>query len=156
LDGVVEAEAAIPSGVFILLLCPRYSDVGSDVIVEQGGCVIQEYAQTVVCVYGRWKMVYPRLGLWMEAGSSDFLPQRCSRVGVSVLEFDRVFEDMLPRSDSFNGNGFVSGKLLWRSEKLLISDGVASSLGDVVIYLLSLWRSLQWCRRWRIDVGFFA
>jgi hypothetical protein len=30
---------------------------------------------------------------------------------------------MLPRYDSFNGNGFISGKLLWRSEKLLISYG---------------------------------
>jgi hypothetical protein len=34
LDGVVEAEAMIPSGVFILLLCPRYYGVGSDIMVE--------------------------------------------------------------------------------------------------------------------------
>jgi hypothetical protein len=40
---------------------------------------------------------------------------------------------MLPWSDCFNGNGFASGKLLWRLEKLLISDGAASSSGDVVI-----------------------
>jgi hypothetical protein len=53
LDGVVEAEAVVPSGVSILLLCPRYYGVGSDVMVEQGGCVIQEYAQTVVCVCDR-------------------------------------------------------------------------------------------------------
>jgi hypothetical protein len=39
-------------------------------------------------------MVYPMLGLWMEAGSSDFFPDRRSRVGVSLLEFDRVSEDM--------------------------------------------------------------
>jgi hypothetical protein len=50
-DGVVEAEAVIPSGVFILLLCPRYYGVGSDVMVEQGGCVVQEYVQTFVCVW---------------------------------------------------------------------------------------------------------
>jgi hypothetical protein len=37
LDGVVEAEAAIPSGVSILLLCPRYYGVGSNVMVEQEG-----------------------------------------------------------------------------------------------------------------------
>jgi hypothetical protein len=74
--------------------------------------------------------------------------------GVSVLEFDRVSEDMLPRSDSFNDNGFASGKLLWRSEKLLISDGAASSSGVVVICLPSLWCSLWWCRRRRIDAGF--
>jgi hypothetical protein len=142
LDGVVEAEAAIPSGVSILLLCPRYYDVGSDVMVEQEGCVIQEYAQTFVCVCDRWKMVYHMLDLWMKAGSSDIIPRYCSRGGVSVLEFDRVSEDMLPRSDSFNDNGFASGKLLWRSKKLLISDGAASSLGVVVICLPSLWRSL--------------
>jgi hypothetical protein len=85
-------------------------------------------AETFVCVCDRWKMVYPMLGLWMEAGSSDIIPRHCSHGGVSVLEFDRVSEDMLPRSDSFNDNGFASSKLLWRSEKLLISDGAALSL----------------------------
>jgi hypothetical protein len=78
----------------------------------------------------------------------------CKYLGISVLEFDRVSEDMLPRSDSFNDNGFAFGKLLWRSEKLLISDGAASSSGVVVICLPSLWRSLWWCRRRRIDAGF--
>jgi hypothetical protein len=72
LDGIVEAEAAIPSGVSIFLLCYCYYGVGSDVMVEQGGCVVQEYADG--CVYDKWNMVYPMLGLWMEAGSSDFLP----------------------------------------------------------------------------------
>jgi hypothetical protein len=110
--------------------------------------------QTFVCVCDRRKMVYSMLGLWMEAGSSDFLPRRCSRRGIPVLEFDRVSEDMLPRSDSFNDNGFASGKLLWRSEKRLISDGAASSSGVVVICLPPLWRSLWWCRRRRIDAGF--
>ena len=43
LDGVVEAEATIPSGVSLLLLYPRYYGVGSNVMVEQGGCVVQEY-----------------------------------------------------------------------------------------------------------------
>jgi hypothetical protein len=31
LDGVVDAEAAIPSGMSILLLCPRYYGVSSSV-----------------------------------------------------------------------------------------------------------------------------
>jgi hypothetical protein len=53
-----------------------------------------------------------------------------------------VSEDMLPRSDSFNNNDFASGKLLWRSEKLLISDRAVSSSDVVVICLPSLWRSL--------------
>jgi hypothetical protein len=43
LDGVVEAEVVIPSGVSILVLCPRYYGVGSDVVVEQEVCVVQEY-----------------------------------------------------------------------------------------------------------------
>jgi hypothetical protein len=123
-------------------------------MVDQGGCVIQEYAQTFVCVCDRWKMMYPMLGLWMEAGSSDFIPRHCSRGRVSVLKFDRVSEDMLPRSDYFNDNGFASGKLLWRSEKLLISDRAASSSGVMMICLLSLWRSLWWCQRRRIDAIF--
>jgi hypothetical protein len=92
--------------------------------------------------------------LWMEAARFDLLPRRRSRVGVSVLEIDRVSGDMLPPSDSFNSNDFVSGKLLWKSEKLLISDGAASSSGDMVISLLHLWRSLQRCRRRRIGAGF--
>jgi hypothetical protein len=50
------------------------------------------------------EMMYPMLSLWMEAGRSDFLPRRRSRVGVSVLEIDRVSGDMLPPSDSFNSN----------------------------------------------------
>jgi hypothetical protein len=55
----------------------------------------------------------------MEDVNSDFLPRRHSRVGMLVLEFDRVSEDILSRSDSFNNNGFVSGKLLWGSKKAL-------------------------------------
>jgi hypothetical protein len=56
LDGVVEAEAAIPLGVSILLFCPCCYDIGSNDMVEQEGCVLQEYAQTVVCAGDRWKM----------------------------------------------------------------------------------------------------
>jgi hypothetical protein len=85
------------------------------------------------------------LGLWMEAGRSDFLPEHRSRVGVSVLEFGRMSGYMLPRCDSFNGNGFASDKLLWMSEKLLISDGAASSSSDVVICLPHLCQSLRQC-----------
>ena len=107
MDGVGEAVAATPSGVSLLLLCPRCCGVLSDVMVEQGGCVVQEYVQTVVCAGDSWKMVYPVLGLWMEADSSGLLLRRRSRTGVSVLEFDGVSRDMLPRSDSFNDNGMV-------------------------------------------------
>ena len=98
-------------------------------------------------------MVYPVMGLWLEDDSSGFLFRRCSRAGVSVLRFDGFSRDMLSRSDCFNGNGFASGKLLWRSVKLQISDGAASSSGEEVICLPSLWWSLRWCRRRWIGVG---
>jgi hypothetical protein len=55
LDGVLEAKAAIPSDVSILLVCSCYYDVGSDVMVEQGGCIIQEYAHMTD---GRWYILY--------------------------------------------------------------------------------------------------
>ena len=93
------------------------------------------------------------LGLWLKADSSGFLLRRRRHVGVSVLKFDGMSGDMLPRSDSFNGYGFASGKLLWRSPKLLINDGAASSLGEEVICLLTLWWPLRWCRRRGTDVG---
>ena len=144
---VGEAAAATSSGMSLLLLCPRCCGVVSDVMVEQEGFVIQEYVQTVVCASDSWKMVHPVLGLWLVADSSGFLLRRRCRAGVSDLEFDGVSGDMLPRSDSFNGNGFPSGKLLSRSVKLLISDGAASSSGEEVICFLFLWWSLRWCRR---------
>ena len=147
MDGVGEAAAATPSGVSLLLLCPRCCGIVSDVMVEQGGFIVQKYAQTVVCASDSWKMVHPVLGLWLVADSSGFLLRRRCRAGVSDLEFDGVSGDMLPRSDSFNGNGFASGKLLSRSVKLLISDGAASSSGEEVIYFLFLWWPLRWCRR---------
>ena len=98
-------------------------------------------------------MVYHVLVLWLEADRSVLLLRRRSRGEVSVLEFDGVSGDMLPRSDSFNGNGFAYGKLFWRSAKLHISDGAASSSGEEVICLPSLWWSLRWCRRRGIDAG---
>jgi hypothetical protein len=109
------------------------------------------------CVGDRWKMVYHVLGLWMEAGSSDPSPPPPDVVVVRRCQFWNSIA--CPRTcclDSFNANGFASGKLLWRFKKLLISDGVPSSLDDVVICLPPLWRSLRWCRRRRIGVGFFA
>ena len=87
--------------------------------------------------------MYPVLGLWLEADSSGFLLRHHLRAGMSDLEFDGVYGDMLTRSDSFNGNGFASGKLLWRSVKLQISDGAASSSGEEVICLLPLWCPLR-------------
>uniref|UniRef100_M8CU57 UBX domain-containing protein n=1 Tax=Aegilops tauschii TaxID=37682 RepID=M8CU57_AEGTA len=77
---------------------------------------------TVVYASDSSKMVHLVLGLWLEADSSGFLLRRRSRAGVSILKFDGLSRDLLPRSDSFNGNGFALGKLLWRSVKLLISD----------------------------------
>ena len=64
MDGVGEAAAATPSGVSLLLLCPRCCGVVSDVMVEQGGFVVREYAQTAACVFDSWKMVHLVLGVW--------------------------------------------------------------------------------------------
>ena len=73
------------------------------------------------------------LGSWLMDGRYGFLLRRLSRCGVSDLEFDSVF-GVLPRSDSFNGNGFTFGEPPWRSAKLHISDGAASSSGEEVIH----------------------
>ena len=66
-------------------------------------------------------------------GRYGFLLRRLSRCGVSDLEFDSV-SGVLPRSDSFNGNGFIFGEPPWRSAKLHISDGAAPSSGEEVIH----------------------
>ena len=95
MDGVGEAAATTPSGVSLLLLCPRCYGVVSDVMVEQGGFVVQEYAQTVVYTSDDWKMVHLVLGLWLKADSSGFLLRRHSRVGVSVQEFDGMSKDIV-------------------------------------------------------------
>jgi hypothetical protein len=92
------------------------------------------------------------LGSRVKVVRSSFLPQWC-HAAVPELEFDGVSR-VLPRSDSFNGDGFAFGKLLWRFAKLLISDGAASSSGEEVICLLSLEWLLWWCRRQVTGVGF--
>ena len=136
---------------FFLLLCPRCCGVVSGAMVEQRGFV-QEYVQTVVCTGDSWKMMHLVVGLWMEADGSGSLLRR-RRAGVPVLKFDGVSGVVLPRSDSFNGNGLSYGKLLWRSEKLMISDGAASSSGEEVICLFFLRWLLRWCQRKWIGVG---
>ena len=147
MDGVGEAAATTPSGVSLLLLCPRCYGVISDVMVEQGGFIVREYAQTVAYAVDSWKMVHLVLSLWLKADSSGFLLRRRRHAGVSVLKFDGVSGDMLPRSDSFNGYSFASGKLLWRSAKLLISDEAASSSGVEVTRHFLFWWLLWWCQR---------
>ena len=63
MDGVHEAVAATPLGVSLLLLCPCCCGVVSDVMMEQGGFVVQEYAQAVVYASDSLKMVHFVLGL---------------------------------------------------------------------------------------------
>ena len=87
------------------------------------------------------------------AGRYGFLLQRLSWAGVSDLELDDV-SDVLPQSDSFNDSGFVFiGEPPWRSAKLLISDGAASSSDVEVIRHFLLWWLLWWCQRQVTDVG---
>ena len=83
--------------------------------------------------------------------ASDLL-QRLSHGGVLDLEFDGV-SGVLPRSDSVNGKGFTFGEPPWRFGKLHISDGAASSSGEVVIRHSFLWWLLWWCRRQVTSVG---
>ena len=84
MDDVGETAATASSGVSLLLLCPRCCGVVSDVMVEQGGFVIQEYVQTVVCASDSWKMVHPVLGLWLVADSSGFLLRSRCRAGCQI------------------------------------------------------------------------
>ena len=87
------------------------------------------------------------LGSWFVDGSYGFLLRHLSRGGVPDLEFDGVF-GVLPRSDSFNGNGFAFGEPPWRSAKLHISDGAASSSGEKVIrHFFHLVVGVWWCQR---------
>ncbi|XP_047063826.1 probable ubiquitin carboxyl-terminal hydrolase 16 [Lolium rigidum] len=149
MDGVGEAAATTPSDGFFLLFCPRCCGVVSGAKAEQRGFV-QEYVQTMVCTGDSWKMVHLVVGLWLKADGSGSL-LRYRRAWVPVLKFDGVSRDMLPWSDSFNGNGLSYGKLHWRSEKLMISDGAASSSGeeqppnspDLNVLDLCFFRSLQ-------------
>ena len=92
------------------------------------------------------------LGSWFVDGRYGFLLRRLSRGGVSDVEFDGV-SGVLPRPDSFNGKGFTFGEPPWRSVKLHISDGAASSSGEEVICHSFLWWLLRWCRRQVTDVG---
>jgi hypothetical protein len=48
-------------------------------------------AGRICCVCDKWKMVYPMLGLWIEAGSSDFLPDTVVVGGVRVRLRDRGY-----------------------------------------------------------------
>ena len=79
-------------------------------------------------------------------GRYGFLLRRLSRGGVPDLKFDGM-SGVLPRSDSFNGNGFTFGEPTWRSAKLHINDGAASSSGEEVIRHSFLRWLLWWCRR---------
>ena len=68
---------------------------------------------------------------------------------------------VLPRSDSFNDNDFSFGEPPWRSTKLHINNGAASSLGEKVIRRSSLWWLLWSCwghvtERWCLAQRCFA
>jgi hypothetical protein len=109
-------------GILVVNLFPRAPSLRWRWLQSQSGSweVAHETVQTAVCVGDNWKMVNLVLGSWVKVVRSGFLLRWC-RAGVPKLEFDGVF-GVLPRSDSFNGNNFAFGKLLWRSAKLLISD----------------------------------
>ena len=134
-------------------LCPRAPPLRRRLLQRRRGAweVVQERMQIVVCIDDIWKTEHV-LGSWFVDGRYGFLLRRFSRGGVLDLEFDGVSE-VLPRSDSFNGKGFTFGESPWRSVKLHISDGAASSSGEEVIRHSLLRCLLRWCRTQVTDVG---
>jgi hypothetical protein len=141
-------------GILVVDLCPRAPPLRRRSLQRRRGAweVVQERMQIVVCIDSIWKMVNRVLGSWFVDGRYGFLLRRLSRAGVPDLEFDGV-SDVLPRSDSFNGNDFACGEPPWRSAKLHISNGAASSSGIEMIRHLFVWWLLWWCQRKVTGVG---
>ena len=121
--------------IFVVDMCPRAPPLRRRLLQRRHGAweVVEERMQIAERVLGSWFMDR-RYG---------FLLRRHNHVGVPDLEFDGV-SGVLPRSDSFNGNGFAFGEPLWRSAKLHMSDGAASSLCVVVNCHFFLWWLLWW------------
>ena len=120
-------------GIHVVDLCPRAPPLRRRLLQRRHGAweVVQEQMQIVVCIVDIWKTEHV-LDSWFVDGGYGFLLRRLSRDGVPDLEFDGV-SGVLPRSDSFNCKGFTFGEPPWRSAKLHISDGAASSSGEEVI-----------------------
>ena len=126
-------------------LCPRAPSLRRRLLQRRRGAweVVQERMQIVVCIDDIWKTEHV-LGSWLTDGGYGFLFRRLSHGGGPDLEFDGM-SGVFPRS--FNGNGFTFGEPPWRSAKLHISDGAASSSGEEVIRHSFLRWLLWWCRR---------
>ena len=114
-------------------LCPHAPPLRRRLLQRRHGAweVVKERMQIVVSIDEIW-MTEHVLGSWFVDGRYGFLLRRLSRGGVPDLEFDGV-SGVLPRSDSFNGKGFTFGEPPWRSVKLHISNGAASSSGQEVL-----------------------
>ncbi|KAM3215617.1 hypothetical protein ACQJBY_067572 [Aegilops geniculata] len=139
--------------ILLVDLCPRAPPLRRRLLQRRHGAwkVVQERMQIVVCIDNIWKMEHV-LGSWFVDGRYSFLLRCFSRGRVLDLEFDGV-SGVLPQSDSFNGKGFTIGEPPWRSAKLHISDGAASSSGEKVIRHSFLRWLLWWCRRQVMGVG---
>ena len=107
--------------------------------------VVHERLQIVACIEDIWKTKRV-MGSWFVDGRYSFLLSCLSCGGVPDLEFDDM-SGVLPQSDSFNDKGFTFGEPPWRSAKLHISDGVASSSGEEVIRHSFIRWLLWWSRR---------
>ena len=121
-------------------LCPRAPPLRRSFLQRRRGAweVVQERMQIVVCIDDIWKTEHV-LGSWFMDDRYGFLLRRLSRGGVPDVEFDGVYGVLL-RSDSFNGDDLTFIEAPWRSAKLHINDGVASSSGEEVIRYLFRWR----------------
>ena len=121
-------------GILVVDLCPRAPPLRRRFLQHRRRAweVVQERMQIVVCINDIYKTEHV-LSSWFVDGRYGVLLRRFSRSGVPDLEFDGVSR-VLPQSDSFNDKGFTFGEPPWRSAKLHISDGAASSLGEEVIH----------------------
>ena len=99
--------------------------------------VVQERKQIVACFNDNWKAMDHVPGSWLVANGYVFLLRHHCRTGLSDQEFAGVSE-VLPRTNSFNVNGFTLDKLPWRFKELH-SNGVTPNLGEEVINHIIFW-----------------
>ena len=155
MDGVGEAVAATLLGVSLLLLRPCCYEVlltpwwSSEVSSTRSTC----RRLSAQLIAGRWCILCWVCGWSLTVLVSSSSPTSSSSCGGVRSGVWWCFRRHVARSDSFNDNGFVSGKLLYRFVNLQISDGAMSSSGEAVIYLARIWWLLRWCRRRGTDVG---
>ena len=105
--------------ILVVDLCPRAPSLRRRLLQRRRGAweVVQERMQIVVCIDDIWKTERV-LGLWFVDGRYGFLLRRLSRGRVPDLKLDGV-SGVLPRSDSFNDNGFIFDEPPWSPQSCI-------------------------------------